>query len=158
MAAGRPWGPEIHRDQGQIPGLFLGSQRRQPGTRIAKTILEKIMETKKLGIANVKMMVVGLASFGSVASSVLADGKIGLADFAQIMKLTTALGSVAKLDVKQVIPELSDLDAEEKAELLAVFDENFNIVEDDVEKKIEAGLAATAKALEAIQFIISLVK
>jgi len=116
------------------------------------------METKKLGIANVKMMVVGLASFGSVASSVLADGKIGLADFAQIMKLTTALGSVAKLDVKQVIPELSDLDAEEKAELLAVFDENFNIVEDDVEKKIEAGLAATAKALEAIQFIISLVK
>lgn len=116
------------------------------------------MEIKKLGIANVKMVVVGVAAFGSIAANVLADGKVGLSDFAQLMKLTTMLGSLSGLDVKAVLPEVGDLDAEEKHELLQVFDENFNIEENDMEKKIELGLAATAKAVEAVQFIIGLVK
>jgi len=116
------------------------------------------MEVKKLGIDNVKMLVVGVASFGSVVSNVLADGKVGLSDFAQIMKLTTQLGNISSLDIKAVIPEIGDLDAEEKVELCKVFDENFNLVEDEIEAKIEAGLAATVKAIEAVQFIIGLVK
>ena len=104
-------------------------------------------------------MVVGVASLGSVAASVLADGKIGLSDFTQIMKLTTTLGHISSIDVRAVLPELADLDAEERNELLQVFDDNFNLGEHPtVEAKLEAGLAATLKAVEAVQFIISLTK
>ena len=117
------------------------------------------MAEVKIGIANVKMTVVALATFGSAAASILSDGKVGVTDFPAIIKLTSEIGLLAHIDIKSILPEIGDLDAEEIHELAQVFDENFKLPDSPtVEAKIEAGLAATLKAVEAVQYILGLVK
>ena len=117
------------------------------------------MSEVKLGIDNVKVVVVAVAIFGSASASIMSDGKVGLTDFPAIIKLTTEIGLLAHLDVKSIIPEVKDLDKEEMSDLVQVFDDNFKLGEfPTIEAKIEAGLAATVKAVEAIQYLMALSK
>jgi hypothetical protein len=117
------------------------------------------MSETKIGISNVKIVVAAVATFGSAAAAIMADGKVGLTDFPAIMKLTTDIGLIAHLDIKSLLPEIGDLDAEEMNELVQVFDANFKLPDmPTIEAKVEAGLAATLKAVDAVKFIINLVK
>lgn len=117
------------------------------------------MPEVKIGISNVKIVVAAVATFGSAAAAILADGKVGLTDFPAIIKLTTDIGLISHLDMKSLLPEIGDLDAEEMNELVQVFDANFNLGDHStMEAKVEAGLAATLKAVDAVKFIIGLVK
>lgn len=112
---------------------------------------------KKYGISQLVILASITATLGSTVSDVLEDGKVNFGDISALMPLMGAFKDLTALDLNQVVPQLADLDASEVAELGKVFAEKFNISNDSLEAKVEAGLQIILKSIDAIKFFKSLV-
>ncbi len=70
------------------------------------------------GIANLKLCAVSGIKLVKCGIEVLKDGKVGLGDLGVVFSTLKDLAPLSKLDKAALVPELSDLTAEEIAELL----------------------------------------
>lgn len=94
---------------------------------------------EKLGISEVKD-VLGLGLAVGELVEALADG-VGISDIAKLVGVVRkAPSAVSALKSGKVLPELKDLDAEEKAELKAWAAQEFQLQNHNVEAAVEAGL------------------
>jgi hypothetical protein len=108
-----------------------------------------------LGVQDVKALAGAVAKGASVAAKVLADGDVNLRDMVHVPELFSALRGLAGVNYLSVLPQLTDLDEAEKAELAADFRAKFDLPQDTVEVVVEQGYAIL---LEAIQAVLAFVK
>jgi hypothetical protein len=111
----------------------------------------------KYGIAQLIVLSNIFATVGSTVSDVLDDGKVNFSDISALMPLLGAFKDLTTLDLNQVVPQLTDLSQTEVQELGRVFSEKFNIANDVLEAKVEAGLQILLKSIDTIKFFRSLV-
>ena len=94
---------------------------------------------EKLGIEEVKLALGLGISVGELVES-LADG-IGLSDIGKLVSVVKhAPSAISSIKSGKIIPELKDLDEAEKTELKDYLKEEFDLSDDNLEAKIEAGL------------------
>lgn len=111
----------------------------------------------KYGISQLIVLSTVFATMGSTVSDVLEDGKVNFSDVTALMPLMGAFKDLTSLDLNAVVPQLADLSPTEVQELGRVFSEKFNIANDVLETKVEAGLQILLKSIDAIKFFRSLV-
>lgn len=109
-------------------------------------------------IDNVKSVVAASASLATIAGRILADGKVDFTDLSQIPGLISALGGLGGIAYKEIVPEIQDLDAEEIQTLASVFAEAFDLADDTVEKRVEAGLRLVGNAVVAVMELLAVLK
>jgi hypothetical protein len=103
----------------------------------------------RVGIEEIKDVVIFGAKFGNSLSKSLADGKIGFGDLAELMPvLTSIIPAIEGID--EVGVELSDLDDAEMMELEKVFKETLNITNDNLETIIERCFSATLSIYDLV--------
>lgn len=111
----------------------------------------------KFGIAQLIVLSNIFATIGTTVSDVLEDGKVNFSDISALMPLLGAFKDLTTLDLNAVVPQLADLSPTEVQELGRVFSEKFNIANDVLEAKVEAGLQILLKSIDTIKFFRSLV-
>lgn len=111
----------------------------------------------KYGIAQLIVLSNICATLGTTVSDVLEDGKVNFSDISALMPLMGAFKDLTTLDLNAVVPQLADLSPTEVQELGRVFSEKFNIANDVLEAKVEAGLQILLKSIDTIKFFRSLV-
>lgn len=112
------------------------------------------------GIENVKLVLSAVAESGSVAGSVLADGKVGLSDVQYLPQLFFALKGLSSVNLKEVLPEAKDLSEEEKQDLAALFKEKLELPSSEagIEQVVEQGLEVLLLAVQSILGLVDVVK
>lgn len=113
------------------------------------------------GIVQLKALSEVAAKLGSAVGSASEDGKLGITDIPAFLGLLPSLAALSAVNIDAVKEELKDLDAQEAQELADAFCASFNIPQDSLEAKIEAGLAHAGKLVAlvlAVKEIIELVK
>lgn len=116
------------------------------------------MEDKKVGIEDLKKVVTVLAKAGSVADQMINEKGGVVAKLSHLIGLSSALVGLAGCSATELKAEFADLDAAEKAELVAHAKAEFDIAEDDVEAKIEAGLDLAIEGESFIEKIVAFAK
>lgn len=111
----------------------------------------------KFGIAHLIVLSNIFATVGSTVSDVLEDGKVNFSDVTALMPLLGAFKDLTTINLNQVVPQLADLSPTEVQELGRVFSEKFDIANDVLETKVEAGLQILLKSIDTIKFFRSLV-
>lgn len=109
-------------------------------------------------IDNVKAIVSSVATFATIGGKIAADGKVDLLDLAQLPALLGALTPLAAVKFSEIVPELKDLDANEIAVLASIFDASFDLANDSVEKKVEAGLKLVSDLANAAVAFLAAIK
>jgi hypothetical protein len=109
-------------------------------------------------IDNVKAVVSASASLASIAGRILADGKVDFADLSQIPGLISALGGLGGIAYKEIVPEIKDLDPAELAELADVFAAAFDLADDTIEKRVEAGLKLVGNVVVSVTELLAVLK
>lgn len=113
---------------------------------------------EKKGIENLIAVAVAGARLGSIADDIFEDRKVNFADLPHAMSAFSALRDLADVDFGQVVPEAKDLDQIEKEQLVTEFDKVFDLANDGLEQKVEAGLKLAIEAASALQFLLDLGK
>jgi len=106
--------------------------------------------TAKIGIEETKDVMGFLCAFGNATGKSLDNnGRIDMGDIGTMLiplgKLPEAISGA-----NEVAAELKDLDAAERAELVAYCKEHFDIPDDEMEGKIERGLSLGVHLFEWI--------
>ena len=102
-----------------------------------------------MGVKETGELLVWLAKAGSAVGASIEDGKPDWTDLPKFMALLPSAPS-AILGVGEIPAELKDMDAAEAAMLVTNFAEEFEIANDDAEKKVEMILAALAQIYAVI--------
>lgn len=105
----------------------------------------------KIGIQELKDLATAVAHTAGGIDGVFADGVVDWKDAPRIPSLLKALGEFREVNFADVIPQASDVDAAEHAELAAHFNVVFNLNEDGIEATVEAGFEIMLSGLEALQ-------
>lgn len=116
------------------------------------------MGTEKLGIANVKILLLFALELGNVADSIGRHPEKGVARYGKLLDLMDEMMALGTMKLDQVVPEFEDLDDAEKADLMAAMKSKFDIEDDKLEGAIEDGLGIVVDAVSLVQKSISLVK
>lgn len=110
----------------------------------------------KIGIATITALIEAVAKAASAVDGVFADGRVDWKDAAEIPALIAAMGDFARISFGDLLPEISDLDADEKAIVAATFARNFDLASDTVEGLIERGFSLLLAAMDALLLLRSL--
>lgn len=97
------------------------------------------------GIENLKKCFDVLIEGGNVAGHAYEDKKITVADAGHLMMLLDELTALGSVDFAAVPKEAKDLDAAEVAALTEHLKTKFDIPQEDIEQKIEEGVALLAR-------------
>lgn len=114
--------------------------------------------SEKQGIEQVKKVLNVLVEAGNVAEKMLNEKGGAVAKVTHLMKLTDEVVGLVGLNPTQLKAELADLDPAEKAELIAHAKEKFDLENDVLEGKIEAGLDLAIEAEAFIEKVVAFVK
>lgn len=97
------------------------------------------MENEKLGVEGIKKVLAFPLSLHMAFEAANADGKINVADIGllmnPVMKLTGAIPMA-----KQAFEEIKDLDEVERADIMQWSQAEYDISDDVLEEKVEAGI------------------
>ncbi len=104
----------------------------------------------KLGVSELKDAATFIAKVANSAEDIL-EGGIDARDLFKLPALAQALQSGQDVDLAQVLPQASDLDEVEAADVAAHFKVTLNLTNDTVEAVIEDGLALILKGVAALQ-------
>lgn len=107
------------------------------------------------GIANLKLAALAAAELLAFGDAVLDDGVVNAKDLMYTGKLMTALKDAGHVQLSQIVPEATDLDDAERAELAAYFESALDLKNDTVEGVIEQGFAILTWALTFLQMFNS---
>jgi hypothetical protein len=113
---------------------------------------------EKQGIDQLKKVVDVLAEGGNVAEKMLSEKAGPIAKATHLLKLSDELIGLAGLQPALLKEQFKDLDAAEKAELIAHAKAKLDLVDDAVEAKIEAGLDLAIEAVELVTKLLAFVK
>ena len=116
------------------------------------------MSDEKLGTDQIKKVVDALVEAGNVAGLIAADKGNFLQRATYLMRLSDEAIGLASLDVKALRAQFADLDDQEKAELVAHAKDKFDLADDVLEAKIEAGFDLVEEVGVAIKANYDLVK
>lgn len=110
----------------------------------------------KVGIQNLKPIVAMAIELGNVGDQI---GRAkGVARFMALTALFDEAMALGSVDFKAAQAEIKDLDAAEKAELIAFIDAKFDIVSDKLEVVIEESLEIASELYDVAAKAIALVK
>ena len=109
-----------------------------------------------LGIDQLVLLISVVASSGGTVAAILEDGKVNWSDTAHIFRLFGHLQDLKNIDFKKVLPEIKDLSTDEITRLGLVFDSKFDLVNDDIEKKVEEGLSEVRKFVESVMYFVKM--
>lgn len=98
------------------------------------------MTETKIGYDNLKKIWLMIIEIGNVADGFISDSASTWSKISSISDLFDELTGILSCDWNKVKSELNDLDAKERAELLKIAKEKFDIDDDQVEDRIERGL------------------
>lgn len=107
------------------------------------------MEEKKLGIENLKKVCSVIATLAGVGDAM--GHTKGVERWNQLLGVGGAIRSLNGLDLKQVLPEIKDLDAVERAQVLELFQKELDLKDDDLEAVVEEGLGIAADLASIIE-------
>jgi len=111
-------------------------------------------EVAIIGIERIKKAIAVAAGFGKQIEAALADGKFTLSDAPAFVDDIIGLVTVAK-EPKALLAEVKDLSAEETEELKQVFEEQFDLENDDTEKVVEQGIILICQTGELVSNFIA---
>lgn len=114
---------------------------------------------EKLGNKNVTLAIVLIASLANASDAF--GHETGWKDrAAELLGIIPLIKDANAIDFKQVLPELKDLSADERAEMLKAFGEKFAIqdhqLEDTIEKGLDAVMDLVASAGKVYDFVKAL--
>lgn len=111
-------------------------------------------DVKKFGIVNLLLAVSAVAELGTAVGDVFGDSKVGPSDVVYIPELLAALKDAGKVHYTELIPEASDLDDDERAQLAEAFKAKFRLKNHEtVEGVIEQGFEILSYGVQAIQYL-----
>ncbi len=111
---------------------------------------------EKIGTQNLKNAVLLLAALANAGDAI--GHETGWKQRgAELLALIPLLKQASSIDFKKVMPELKDIDATERAELLKSFNEQFKIEDSKLEASIEKGLDAVADLIVSISKVYDFV-
>lgn len=113
---------------------------------------------QKLSVVQLMSLITITAGIGNTIARVMDDGQIDWKDAPSALGLLSQLKDLSKVDFTQVIPEINDLDKDEITQLGIAFDKEFNLTNESLEAKVEAGFAILLRSYDAIKFFKSLIK
>ncbi len=113
---------------------------------------------EKMGIEQVKKVLDVVVEAGNVAEKIAKEEGSAVAKLTHLVKLSDELIQLTGLSVAKLKDELKDLDAAEKADLLAHVKAKFDLADDALEAKIEAGLDLALEAAGVVQKAIAFAK
>jgi hypothetical protein len=97
-----------------------------------------------MGIKELKEALALAFGLGNVIKNATADGKVDFSDAVYLMELIPLLAPAVE-GADQIPGELKDLDEAERVELMSFVKEKFDLEDDALEGKIEAGLELVSK-------------
>ena len=103
---------------------------------------------EKFGIENLKKCFDVLIEGGNIAGKAFEDNVINVSDAGHLILLIDELTALGTVDFKLVPSEAKDLDADEVAELSEHLKTKFDIPQDELEQKIEEGVALLARLVK----------
>lgn len=102
-----------------------------------------------MGVKETGELVVWLAKAGSAVGQSIEDGKVDWTDAPKLLALLPSAPS-AFLGAAQIPAELKDMDAAEASMLVTLFAEEFDLADDEAEKKVEMIISALAQIYAVI--------
>lgn len=119
-------------------------------------------EEKKYGIENVKKCLAVFLEGGNIAGEIVSRSGEEVKWYEKFLvpfvKMGDELMALFSVDYKLVLPEFGEIDAEEKAELLAWAQEKFDIPQDNVEEKVEQAFKYMFMLGDILKEVIQFVK
>lgn len=115
------------------------------------------MEMSEKGIKEISELVKLLAEIGNGAGKAAEDGKVSWSDALFFSKAVMS-APAAIIGIDEVYSELKDLSAQEKDQLKAQLQSDFDIPQDNVEEVVEKVLGAALHLGEVIELFKSLKK
>lgn len=112
----------------------------------------------KYGTEQIEKVLDVVVEAGNVAEKIVKEGGGVISKVSHLLKLADELIKVAGLVPSQLKLEFADLDANEKEKLMAHMKEKFDLENDALEAKIEAGLDLAVEAEEFIAKVVKFVK
>jgi hypothetical protein len=110
----------------------------------------------KLGIDNLKKVVSGIATLANVGDAFGAT--TGVNRWSELLGLGDLLRQLSGIDFSKVMPEFKDLDAVERAEILALFESKLDLRDDQLEAVIEKGVSILERAAGIVEDTLALIK
>lgn len=127
--------------------------------RIVRSVVG-IFEKKEslMEFENIKKAIVIAAKLGNVAGKVFEDGKVSVADLSILPEFVMLFPAFIAVDWTKMIPEAKELKAEQSAELVALFNSEFDIPQEAQEHTIESVLAIVSQLVSVIASLIAIFK
>ncbi len=108
--------------------------------------------TTTLGIDNLLLAAKAVGELGTFGGDVFSDGGFTPGDIVYIPELLKALKDVSAVDYLDLLPEVSDLDDVERANLVVAFKVNFKLKDyATIEAMLEEGFEILSYGLTAVQ-------
>lgn len=114
--------------------------------------------SEKHGTEQIKKVLDVVAEAGNVAEKVAKQEGSAVAKMTHLVKMSDELLQLASLNLPALKAEVADLSAAEKAELLEHVKAKFDLADDELEAKLEAGLALAVKAAELVAEVVAFAK
>lgn len=114
--------------------------------------------SEKQGVEQVKKVLDVVVEAGNVVEKIAKTEGNAVAKLTKLVALTDELLQLAGLDVAKLKAEIADLDPAEKALLLEHVKSKFDLEDDKLEAKLEAGLGLAAKAGELVAEVVAFAK
>ena len=117
-------------------------------------------EETKLGIENVKKVIVLPIEIGNVVGEIVAmPAETPMTvKLTPVLKLYDEIMGILTVDFGQVIPEFKDVDSVESEEILELFKTKFNIPQDNVEAVVEKAFVLLKRNYDVVMADIAFAK
>ncbi len=99
-----------------------------------------------------------IADLASLVGAAMEDGKLGVSDLGELLSALPKLAALAQIDYPALYEEVKALSPDEAQALADLFCQRFDIPQDSVEAKLEAGLGYVKQAMEVYMIVQALIK
>lgn len=106
-------------------------------------------EAAKLGIDNITKVVSIIAVLANVGDQFGRDS--GVTRWSHLVLLGPAIMTLQGINFSQVLPEIKDLDADERSKLTALFDSSLQLGNEHLEGVVEKGLGIVTDLVSIIE-------
>mgnify|MGYP001818563882 CR=1 FL=1 len=113
---------------------------------------------KTLNSMQISLLVSALAGMGTITGKAFADKKIDITDFPLVFPFLAEVQKLGQIKWNEIPSNFSEMTPEVAEELKNQFAAEFDIPQDELESKIEQGLALVIEQLKLIEREVELVQ